>query len=208
MTEPEDTCCKVGEAIARYDLDERANEQETFNDRLIARWKGDGVGTAQGYRPLTEWFNKQLLKREYDRTGIEAAGTRIDRDYEALGDETLESEEVRDSLRSRGVDVERVEGSFVSWSTMQRHLKDCLGAEKEPQRARTNWERNSIEFARDQLESKVDDALSSLDSKGELQRASDAEVSITVELSCPECPLRVPLEQALERGYICEDHAS
>ena len=90
---------------------------------------------------------------------------------------------------------------------MQRHLKDCLGEEKERQRASTDWERNSIKFARDQLRSKVEDALTSLDSKGELHNDDDTEIAITVELSCPECPLRVPLERALEQGYVCDQHS-
>lgn len=200
------TCCKVGAAIKEYDLDELVSRHDTFDDQLVARWKGENGGASQGYRPLTDWFNRRLLKREYDRSGLETTGTRVEREYEALTGDDLRSEEVRDTLRSKGVDIENVEQSFVSWSTMQRHLNNCLDAEKEPQRAQTNWERNSVEFAREQLKSKVDDALQSLDSKSKLEGADEAEVAISVEISCPECPLKIPFEEALERGYICGDH--
>lgn len=207
MIDETEACCKVGAAIAAYDLDARTSKYESFDDWLVARWKGDEIGTAQGYRPLTEWFNKQLLKREYDRRSLQVAGTRVDRDHAALtGDDDLRSGEIRDVLRSEEVDVESLERSFVSWSTMQRHLTDCLGERKEPQEAQTDWERNSVEFAREKLESKIDDALHSLSSKDELRNADQANVSVRIELGCPDCPLRVPLEEALDRGYICKDH--
>ena len=208
MTGTADACCKVGAAIERFDLDETADMAESFDDRLVARWKGEGRNTAQGYRPLTEWFNKRLLKREYDRNGVAAGGTRLDREYEALtGDDDVRLEEVRGALRSDGVDVDAVERSFVSWSTMQRHLTGCLDAEKEPQRAETDWERNSVAVARDQLTAKVESAVRSLSSKGELEDGEDVDVSVTIELECPECPLRVSLDRAIDRGYVCEEHS-
>ncbi|MFC7232305.1 rod-determining factor RdfA [Saliphagus sp. GCM10025308] len=143
------------------------------------------------------------LRRPRPRDG----GSRLDREYDALtGDDELYAEEVRDSLRSEGVAVDELQQSFVSWSTMQRHLNDCLEAEKERQRARTDWERNSVDIARDQLESKVDDALRSLSSKEEIQQGERAAVSVSIELECPECPIRVPLTEAIDRGYVCREH--
>lgn len=207
MSEDVETCCKVGEAIVEYDLDDDAGKYETFDERLVARWKGEDIGNAQGYRPLTDWFNKRLLRQAYERADVPTTGNRLDQDYETLGEDDLQAEELRDSLRSIGLDVDTVENSFVSWSTMQRHLKNCLEEEKERQRASTDWERNSIDFARDQLRSKVEDALTSLDSKGELHNNNGTEIAVTIELSCPECPLRVPFERALEQGYVCDRHS-
>ncbi|WP_312910280.1 rod-determining factor RdfA [Natronosalvus caseinilyticus] len=201
------SCCKVGAALDRYDLDGTSTRHETFDDLLVARWTGTDRGTAQGYRPLTEWFNKRILKRVYDDHGLETGGSRLDREYDALtGDDELYAEEVRDSLRSEGVAVDELQKSFVSWSTMQRHLNDCLEAEKERQRARTDWERNSVDIAREQLESKIDDALRSLSSKGEIRQGERAAVSVSIELECPECPIRIPLTEAIDRGYVCREH--
>lgn len=208
MTETADACCKVGAAIDRFDLGELADEAASFDDLLVARWKGEGRSAPQGYRPLTEWFNKRLLKCEYDRNGVAAGGARLDREYEALtGDNDVWLEEVRDGLRSDGVDVDAVEQSFVSWSTMQRHLTGCLDAEKESHRAQTDWERNSVAVARDQLASKVESAVRSLSSKGELEADDDTDISVTIELECPECPLRISLERAIDQGYVCEEHS-
>ena len=79
MSDDVETCCKVGEAIVSYDLDDDASEHETFDERLVARWKGEGIGTAQGYRPLTDWFNKRLLRQAYERAGVPTTGNRLDR---------------------------------------------------------------------------------------------------------------------------------
>lgn len=194
-------CCKVGTAIVQYRLG------EDFDEHLIDRWRGDGRLEAQGYRPLTKWFNQRLLKHEFDVNGLDATGARLRHNYDALADdESLQAEEVRVALTDAGVDVETLEGSFVSWSTMQRHLTDCLKAEKTREPARTDWERNSVEFAKQQLDAKVQSALSSLATKGTIPRGSEAEVSIAVEVVCPECRIRVPFETAIDRGYICPDH--
>jgi len=201
MGESDPACCKVGAAIDRYSLG------EGFNQRLIDRWTGTDRPEAEGYRPLTDWFNRRLMKHAFDRNGLDTTGVRIDREYRALtGSDHLAGEEVRMSLTDSGLDVDTLERSFVSWSTMKRHLTDCLEAEKELPEAQTEWERNSIAIARGQLEAKVDAALSSLHSKGELPGGTDATIAVTVELTCPECHLRVPLETALDRGHICPDH--
>jgi hypothetical protein len=95
---------------------------------------------------------------------------------------------------------------MVSWSTMRRHLVDCLGGEKERQAASSDWERESVRIATEKLTEKVGDALSSYETKGEIAGATEADVSVEVLLSCPECPTRRSLADARRLGYVCEDH--
>ena len=101
---------------------------------------------------------------------------------------------------------EAVVDQMASWSTMRRHLVDCLDAEKEPRTAGTDWERESVDIARRQLVEKVNDALSSYETKGEIAGATGADVSVQVQLSCPECPTRRSLTDAIAVGYVCRDH--
>jgi hypothetical protein len=110
-----------------------------------------------------------------------------------------------DSLRADGIDADRLLSDMVSWGTMRTHLTDCLDGEKESEPA-GEWERDSIEMARSFAREKVQSALSSLESRGELEDVDRAAVSIQVQIQCEECPTRVPLEVALERGYVCETH--
>lgn len=156
---------------------------------------------------MTDWFNKRLLKHIYDQHGRETTGKRIETDFDALtGDDEIDREEVKDELRAGGIDADETINDMVSWSTMREHLKECLDGEKITAASETEWERNSVSVAQHVTKTKVNKALRSLDSKGKLPGAADAAVEPQILLSCPECPTRIPFTDALERGFICEDH--
>lgn len=204
-----DPGCKIDRVVDRYGLSDADPKHESIDDALLERWMGDGDHTTTGYRPLTEWFNKRLLRRVFDEHGRDTFGTRVDHDYDALtGDDDLLREEVEESLATDGIDAERVRSDMVSWGTMRTHLKDCLGGEKERDAAASDWERETVEMAKGFATEKVENALSSLSTKGELAGYDTASVSLQVHLDCEHCPTRVPFEVALERGYVCERHAT
>lgn len=196
-------------AIESYDLDTVDPRYEQINTGLLARWTGEGSNEPEGYRPLTEWFNKRLLKRVYDEHGRDALGTRLDSDYEVLGSddegELLRAEVIAD-LEADGIDAEAVVSDMVSWGTMRNHLLGCLDGEKETHSSETQWEYNSIEMARDFAERKVSQAITSLTKKQHLHGLDHSTIEIQPLLSCEKCPTRVPLEVALDRGYVCEQH--
>lgn len=200
--------CKVDRTIERYDLDVIDPRHESIDEGLLARWRGDDGHDAVGYRSLTNWFNKRLLRRVFDEHGRDALGGRVDNDYEALtGDDELHRQEVDESLRADGIDATRVREDMVSWGTMRTHLRDCLGGEKPTERSRTDWEHRSVEMAKSVTREKAESALSSLASKGEIAGVDRSSVSVQIQLQCDRCPTRVPLDVALEQGYVCEQHA-
>lgn len=199
--------CKVDHVVDHYGLEPAAG-YETVDDWLSSRWLGDD-GDPVGYRTLTRAFNTRLLKQVYDEHGRDTMGSRVEGDYEALtGDDDVVRDEVVEALGSDGIDGERLRESLVSWGTMRGHLNGCIGAEKESPRARTDWERASVDRAREHALSTVHEALSSLASKGRIERVDEADVEMPVLLTCPECPTRRPIEEALERGYVCREHLS
>lgn len=203
--------CKVDEVTATYDLDSVVTGHETIDEGLLARWRGDDGYTSTGYRPLTDWYNKRLLRQVYVAHDRETMGGRVDHEYEALtSDESLQREEVMESLEMDGIDAAQVRDDMVSWGTMRKHLQECLDGDKPEAESETDWERDSIEKARSFAREKVTAALSSLASKGKLTDGDEGTVSVQIQLSCgvDECPTRVPLTVALERGYICEDHVA
>lgn len=201
--------CKIEVLAERYDLDERETRYESLDDRLLTRWTGADGNESAGYRRLTAWFNKQLLRTAYDEHGRDTTGNRVETDYEALsGDDELLREEVRDDLAADGIDADSLQQDFVSWSTMRTHLKRCLDGEKVARAADTEWQRRSVEIAKNISKSKVHEALPSLSKSGQLAGGADANVEIQVLLSCPECPTRIPFSDALDRGFVCNDHGS
>jgi hypothetical protein len=199
--------CKIDRALADYDLDTVVTGHDTVDDYLLTRWNGTDGRSADGYRPLADWFNKRLLKYAYDEAGRDATGTRLQSEYDALtGDDDLVREEVADDLRADGIAVDAVLDAMISWSTMRHHLKSCLEGEKDRPDSTSGWERRSVDIARHQTAEKVDDALTALDSKGTLPGGSQADAVVQVHLQCPVCHVRVPFDEALSRGYICEEH--
>lgn len=199
--------CKIELLVDRYSLDEFELRYDSVDERLLARWTGADGTDPDGYRTLTEWFNKRLVTTVYDEHGRETTGTRVESDYEALtGEDDLLREDVMDDLRADGIDADSLRCDLVSWSTMRKHLKSCLDGEKAATDAETDWERQSVAVATNIARSKVNEALSSLDSKGELPDGDDAGVEIQVLLSCPECPTRIPFGDAIDRGFVCKDH--
>lgn len=199
--------CKVDRAMARYELDGAHLPESSVDKYLLNRWTGAEGRRAEGYRTLTEWFNKRLLKRAYDEAGRETLGARVDTEYDVLtGEHDLARGELLDELAAEGLDPDDVLSEMVSWSTMRHHLNDCLDGAKARRPAETDWERQSVAIARDRLEEKVREATSALSSKGALPGGDDAAVDVQVQLRCPNCEAQVPLRDALNRGYICREH--
>ena len=199
--------CKVDEVIAQYGLETADPRYETLDEGLLARWTGADDQEPRGYRPLTEWFNRRLLRAVYDDHGRDALGDRVAHDYRALtGDDDLVREELLESLAADGIDGAAVRADMVSWGTMRTHLQDCLEGTKETPEA-GDWERDSVEMARSFATEKVESALASLAAKGDLAGFDDASVALQVQLRCDHCPTTVPLAVALDQGYVCADHA-
>jgi hypothetical protein len=198
--------CKVDRVVAEFDLEEADPRHESIHEGLLARWRGEGSHGAVGYRTLTEWFNRRLLRQVWAEQGP-VAPSRVEWVHEALtGEDDLERAEAAERLRTDGVDADRVESAMVSWGTMRTHLTDCLGGEKDVESG-GDWERDSIEMARSFAGEKVESALSSLATKGAIDGVDRSTVVVQVQVECEECPTRVPLEVALDRGYVCETHA-
>lgn len=201
------TRCKVEDAIEEYALRPPSEDVDSVDAYLVARWTGSSGYESVGYRELSHWLNRQLLRRVYDEHGRSTTGTRVESEYEALtGDDELVRDEVVTELSALGIDAEEVVDAMVSPRTMHRHLTGCLDAEKSSGGASTDWERNSVEIARSQLEEKVAKAASSLASKGQFRGADAADIETRIYLSCPECATRVPFEAGRRQGFVCADH--
>lgn len=202
-----ETMCKVDSLTERYELSSPDPGHKTLDEYLLARWTGADETKSEGYQTLTHRFNQQLLSRLYEQHGRDATNTRLESEYNVLrGEKDLKYEEIAADLTSDGIDAETVRETLISWSTMRRHLQNCLDGEKTHSSSTTEWELNSVALARERTKEKVSAALRSFVSKQRLPEADKADIDIQIKLSCPECPTRVPLEDALERGYICRDH--
>jgi len=200
--------CKVDSLIERHAPTVPDPGHESVDEYLVARWTGADGRSADGYKALTEWFNKRLLKRVYEEHGRDVVSVHLDREFELItGDADIQRDELAADLAADGLDIDEVQTELVSWSTMRHHLKGCLDAEKDTTPAETDWEANTVQMARERAAEKAQSVLSSLTSKGRLQDADRAQVDVQVKLRCPDCSVRVPFEDAVERGYVCNTHS-
>lgn len=199
--------CKVDRLIDRYDMTVPDPSYDSVDEYLVARWTGEDGRSADGYKPLTEWFNKRLLKRLYEEHERETPGIHLDREYALItGESGVERDELAASLATDGLDIDDIDSTLISWSSMRHHLKGCLEAEKDTNSATTDWETNTVQVAQERTREKAQSVLSSLESKDRLPNAGNAEVEVQVKLACPDCSVRVPFEEAIDRGYVCETH--
>jgi len=201
-----DHCCKVGAAVDGYDLP-AAGASADVDEHLRARWLGEDGRPPVGYRRLADWFNQRILRTVYLRHDRSVTEARIESEYDALtGDDDLRRQEVLDDLAADGIDAERLRAALVSRSTMARHLKGCLGAEKEIEGSAGDWELDKVAHGQRVLRESATEAVASLANKGILPGGDGAEIEVPVLLTCSECATRVSLDAALERGYVCDDH--
>lgn len=186
--------CKVCRILAERDLDH-------YDDRLLAEWKGED-GRRKGYRSLAHWLNVTLLRREMDRAGLPTLGDEAESKYERLRGDDASASEVANMLEREGIDVDGLRSDFVSYGVIRTHIKDCLGAEYETEEAK-DWERESIDIARNHAAGKIRDAVRSLRRKETLSGGESVAVHLDVEIECEDCQTRVPLRRALRRGRVC-----
>lgn len=200
-------CCKVGRVADSYELSPGVSGD--LNEQLARRWLGEEGYPETALRPLVDWMHKHLMRELYTERGRSTLELHLESDYEALqGDDDERRRAVLADLEADGIDGEALVDDFVSPATMYRHLTGCLGVTKERRRSEPDWEERKVEYARENAEMYVSEALKSWENKGELPHATEAEVTVRVYLECPVCARQAGIRQARQRGFVCEEHMS
>ncbi len=201
-------CCKVGAVADNRDLTVTA--ERDLHEYLVARWLGLRDYPEMGVRKLADWFNRKLLRDVYTVNGRNVTDVRISSEYDALNsDDDLKREEVIDDLDSDGIDGDQLVNDFVSRSTMRRHLTNCLDASKGRSSSKgsdSNWELEQIRHSKQHLADNVEESVRSLANKGQLPGGEEADIEVSIYLSCPECSTQAKLKTALDREFICQQH--
>jgi hypothetical protein len=187
--------CKLCRVLAE-------REMADYEGQLVDQWHGE-TGQRKGYRKLAEWFNVTLLRREMDKAGLSTLGDEAESKYERLQGDGTVAEEVRQILRRNGLPIEQIEADFVAYGVVRKHLTECLGEEYNQESS--DWERDAIDRARSHASKKITEAVRAAVSNGKLNAEGNISVDISVELTCDETHVSVPIEQAFRRGYVSND---
>ncbi|MFB6196811.1 MAG: rod-determining factor RdfA, partial [Halobacteriaceae archaeon] len=117
--------CVISRRADEYEI---VTPENSLDAHLRDRWLGTGDADPVGYRPLTRWFNTQILHATYWRAGYYVSPHREETDLDVLtGDASPATTALTTDLRAEGIDVDRLEGAFISRESMYRHLRTCLG---------------------------------------------------------------------------------
>ena len=114
-----DCGCKLGRVA-----DER--ELEGAPIRTVSEWREDG----SSLRTLADRFNQRVLRSAMNAVGSPPLDGEVPNLYRLLTSDAVSPgmrTQARNRLTEDGVDVEAVETDFVSYQTINRHIKSCLG---------------------------------------------------------------------------------
>jgi DNA-binding transcriptional ArsR family regulator len=117
--------CKIDRMAADYDLSKEA-------ERLGEYWTRDDE--RYSLRELAVHFNHQLLRAAMERARLNPLDGEVENTYRLLTDDDVSQgmrTQARNRLQKQGVNVDQLQSDFVSYGTVRRHLKRCLGAERE-----------------------------------------------------------------------------
>jgi hypothetical protein len=190
--------CKIDRMAADYDL---ATEAE----RLGEYWTRDDK--RKSLRELAVHFNHQLLRAAMEQAGLNPLDGEVDNTYRLLTDDDVSQgmrTQARNRLQKQNIDIDQLQSDFVSYGTVRRHLKGCLGVERESlgddDSAETGAQR--IAALQNRTVAVTENTLSQLASAGELA-AGDIDVFVDITVSCSACGVHAPVREYIE-GNGCD----
>lgn len=193
--------CKIDRTAAAYDLSDEAEQLAEYWTRNDERYS---------LRKLAVHFNHQILRVAMEQTGLNPLDGEVDNTYRLLTDEDVSQgmrTQARNRLEKQGIDVDQLQSDFVSYGTVRRHLKNCLGVERkstgtDDDPAETGAQR--IAALQNRTVAVTENTLSQLASAGELA-AGDIDVFVDITVSCSKCGMHATIQEFIENdGCDCE----
>lgn len=187
-------CCKVGRVLQDYELG-------GFGEELVARWTGDDASL----RELQRALNRRVIEHAMRRAGqppLEGEAERL-RSILAEG-EVSETQriEARRRLENQGVDVEQLEGDFVSHQSIYNHFRECLDVEKQDGQTdaeRLESARSTVFGLQQRTQLVTEQTVSHLASNDQLT-PEGYDVLVDVQAICRSCGRSYAVDELLEAG--------
>lgn len=192
-----DPSCKLDRVIDEYDLDAVAENLQEYWTREDERYS---------LRELAAYTNQAILRTAMDREGLNPLDGEVENTYRLLTDDEV-SQGVRTQAHSRldrdGVDIDAVEGDFVSYQTVNRHLKECLGAEhtsaEQSDGDRVDSGSQRIAALRNRTVAVTENTLDQLRSSGALA-LGDPDVYVDITVTCTDCGAHGTVQELIDDG--------
>jgi len=203
MANNRDSRSKVARLIDEHDLNALGAELEN-------RWTRDEDRSS--LRDLADYFNRQVLGSVLESAEAEPLEGEIDNLYRLLTDDDVTSgtrAQARSRLQQRGIDVNSLEDSFVSYQSIRTYLRDLRDVappddSQSPQDHRAT-KRNTIQQLVSRLDSVVTGALTELERANHLT-LGEFDVIVTVRIHCTDCDTRLSISELFSQdGCQCDE---
>jgi len=185
---------KVERVVEKYDL-------ENFGEELARRWTAPEDGDS--LRTLADLMNQKVISAALRETNAEVLQGEVENMYTLLtDDETTEGMRVqaKNTLESKGVDVDQLLSDFVSHQAVYTYLTDIRDVSKEANSTnRVDSVIQSVQKLRGRLVAVIERSLTSLRSTHKL-RLGDFDVLVDTQVYCRDCGTQYEVIQLLERG--------
>ena len=188
---------KVGRVLEKYDrLD--------LHDDLGARWLGEDDREPQSLRALADQINQALVEQAMVRAGNEPLEGEAANAYQLLTDDEVSAgvrTQQRNRLERMGVDLDELEGNFVTHQAVHTYLTDGLNlskqspAESDP----VGTHERRVNRLRSRTTAVIEDSLSSL-SAGDHITVGSPDVIVDLGVYCHECGKQFEFADLLEQG--------
>lgn len=191
--------CKIDRTAAAYDLPGEA-------ERLAEYWTRDT--DRYSLRELAVYFNRRLLRAAMEQAGLNPLDGEVENTHRLLTDDDVSPgmrTQARNQLQRHGVDIETVRSDFVSYQTVRRHLKQCLGAERAPRdSAAADTSAQRIAALQHRTVAVTENTLSQLQAAGNITYG-DIDVFVDITVSCAECGRHATIQEFITNdGCHCE----
>ena len=190
---PEPACCKVGRGIAKYDCG-------GLNDRLVRAYTEEGASL----RDLEEVINEAYVAGAIDASpsAIDLTPERVVSVLRGDGDtEPRARARLRTRLEQQGVDIEALEGDFVTYRTVKTHLNECLDVDTSRQESLTiDDARDTIGWSQARCEGVIETTVERLANADRATIGDSFDVTVSPRIECRDCGSSLTPTQFLERG--------
>lgn len=199
-----DRCeCKLGTVMATYSI-------EGVDEDIVDRWVGDG-SDHMSLRELAEYFNLQVLRAAIRESDLQFVDEEIRTIYTLLTDNDVSGqtrEQVRSQLEAGSIDLDSLTDDFVSYQTVNRHLKKCHEVKREAETETDDqYVRRRVQkiyALENKLDAVTNDILDQLDTTGRIS-LSDFETDVDVQVRCSNCGAHHNVVDIVEnQGCLCE----
>ena len=187
---------KVARLIDTHDLDGLGAELE-------AKWTAPD-DQRLSLRDLAELFNKRLLEAVMDEAEVPVLEYDLDSLYHDLTADEVSAgvrTDARNRLERHGVDVERLDRSFVSYQAIRSYLTDWRGAEYETLGDDEKIQRDleSIQRLVNRTRTVTVDRIETLRDTDRID-AEAFEVVLSLQVLCQACGQQYSIDEFLEGG--------